>query len=149
MTSQRWLLSSLAAVGMVAMLSAQTPKPTFEAVTIKKAEQKPLFSLLTPEPATTGPFMLKTGTVSDLIQQAYGVKAPQIIGGPDWTRTEKFSIAASTKTVVPLSELSLMMQSLLEDRFKLVVRREQRALEPTSGPVDVIVIDSVQQPTVD
>ena len=143
-----WIAVAFAlALLTVVALEAQAPKPKFEAVTIKKGSVL-AFNLLTPELTSAGPYMLKTGTVADLIQMANDVKAPQVVGGPDCFRTDRFSIAAAHKgTVVPKTELNLMVQSLLEDRFKLVVRREQRALEPTSGLVDVIVIDSVQQPT--
>jgi hypothetical protein len=36
MGSQRWLISSVVVASMVAMLSAQTPKPTFEIASIRK-----------------------------------------------------------------------------------------------------------------
>jgi uncharacterized protein (TIGR03435 family) len=59
----------------------------------------------------------------------------QIFGAPDWTRTEHFDITAKVSdelaTTDPVSlqaKLPALVQRLLEDRFKLTVRREQREL---------------------
>ena len=57
----------------------------------------------------------------------------QIIGAPDWTRTERFDIIAKVSDELaagdPLSlsaKLPMLLRTLLEDRFKLRVRHEQR-----------------------
>jgi uncharacterized protein (TIGR03435 family) len=46
---------------------------------------------------------------------------------PEWARTESFDIQAKTEDRNPSKDqMRVMMQSLLEDRFKLVVHRETR-----------------------
>ena len=57
----------------------------------------------------------------------------QIIGAPDWTRTEHFDITAKVSdelaATAPLSlqtQLPALVRRLLEDRFKLTIRHEER-----------------------
>jgi uncharacterized protein (TIGR03435 family) len=57
-----------------------------------------------------------------LIATAYGVK-PNQVTGPDWMATTRFDILAKMPTGAPKSDASQMLQSLLEDRFRLVVHR--------------------------
>jgi len=73
-----------------------------------------------------------------LIGLAYGHSCPApgaLIGGPDWTRTTRFDLEATMPTGTPgytmqqlLSGnaplLQRMLQNLLADRFKLVLKRE-------------------------
>jgi uncharacterized protein (TIGR03435 family) len=67
-------------------------------------------------------------TVHSLIINAYGVLPYQIVGGPDWVKSDRFDIDAKAGTNVPAAQIEVMTQSLLEDRFKLVVHREQREM---------------------
>jgi uncharacterized protein (TIGR03435 family) len=70
-------------------------------------------------------------TLKFLITVAYGVQNVQIAGGPGWLDTAKFDLVAKPDAK-PADGVKLqllpMLQSLLEDRFKLVVRRETREL---------------------
>lgn len=45
---------------------------------------------------------------------------------PDWVVTEGFDITAQVEGTASKDQLRLMMQSLLEDRFKLAIRKENR-----------------------
>jgi uncharacterized protein (TIGR03435 family) len=66
-------------------------------------------------------------TLKFLITVAYGVQAVQVSGGPGWLDTAKFDILAKPADGVKLQALP-MLQSLLEDRFNLAIRREAREL---------------------
>ncbi len=61
-----------------------------------------------------------------LIQEAYGVEYFQLGEGPDWMDTEHYDIEAQAKGDVSEGQMLLMLQSLLEDKFKLKVHRETR-----------------------
>jgi uncharacterized protein (TIGR03435 family) len=78
-------------------------------------------------------------TVKDLVQNAYDVASYQVTGGPDWFSTERLEIDAKMDSSVAdaLKNLSAderklvrlkMLQTLLADRFKLVIHRETREL---------------------
>jgi uncharacterized protein (TIGR03435 family) len=70
--------------------------------------------------------------------------AQRLAGAPDWTRAERFDIeAAAPEGAIPPTAsarerdaiLHRMLQGLLEDRFKLVVRRETKEM-----PVYAVVV---------
>jgi len=55
----------------------------------------------------------------------------QVYGGPDWMEKDRFDIEAKAETTgkaVSQDQMRLMVQTLLEDRFKLKVHRETREL---------------------
>jgi len=110
-------------------------RPTFEVASIKRDIGAAYPVRLKPG----GRLEVKGLTLSDLIQFAYGIVDAQVIGGPDWIRRDRFEITAkAAEPDAPESQFRLMMQSLLEDRFKLVMHSEQREM-----PVQEIVLHRV------
>ena len=71
-------------------------------------------------------FVATTVTLSQLIEQAYGIQPREIVGGPDWVRIERFHVTATTGADVSREQMRLMLQSLLADRFQLEIAREER-----------------------
>jgi len=66
-------------------------------------------------------------TLKRCITSAYGVGPNQVVGGPDWLTTDRFDIIANPEQPAKDdSVLMAMMQTLLAERFKLVVHRETR-----------------------
>jgi uncharacterized protein (TIGR03435 family) len=62
-----------------------------------------------------------------MMATAYQVPAFQISGGPKWVDSDRFDIEArATDPKTGYIQLRLMMQSLLEDRFRLKLHRETR-----------------------
>ena len=73
-----------------------------------------------------------------LMQGAYQVGPFQIVGGPDWVRSEQYEIDAKATGNPGRAQLMLMLRSLLADRFQLRIHRESRempvyALTPARG----------------
>jgi uncharacterized protein (TIGR03435 family) len=64
-----------------------------------------------------------------LIRFAYNVQQFRVVGGPDWVRADRFEINAKAPRAVSSEEMQLMLQSLLEERFKLVTRKDQREMQ--------------------
>jgi uncharacterized protein (TIGR03435 family) len=61
------------------------------------------------------------------INPPWAVVAVEWAGEPQWTRSERFSIEATTADSVPQAVMrGPMLQALLEDRFKVKVHREMR-----------------------
>jgi uncharacterized protein (TIGR03435 family) len=75
-----------------------------------------------------GRYELRTATMVDLIGVAYGVDAAHVVGGPAWLDTDRFDIVAKAPAGATPETLQPMLQSLLTDRFKLVVHNDTRAL---------------------
>jgi len=73
---------------------------------------------------------------------------PGRVFGPDWIRSERYDIVAKTAGPVPEAQLKRMVQTLLEDRFKLKLHRETRLLEAAvlvvgkNGPKNLHANDS-------
>lgn len=110
---------------------AQT-KPSFEVATIKPAQPMDQAKILA---ALQSGGKLPIGATIDsgraeylyldlktLITYAYGVR-PYQITGPDWMSTTRFDIVAKIPEGATEDGVPKMLQSLLEDRFKLVMHR--------------------------
>jgi uncharacterized protein (TIGR03435 family) len=74
-------------------------------------------------------------TVEALMVNAWHVQPYQIIGAPAWIRTARYDISAKPEKAPKPSEVPLMWQILLADRFGLAVHRETRDL-----PIYALVI---------
>ncbi len=110
---------------------AQT-KPSFEVATIKPAQPMDQAKILA---ALQSGGKMPVGATIDshraeylyldlktLLTYAYGVK-PYQITGPDWMSTTRFDIEAKMPEGSTKEDAPQMLQSLLEDRFKLTTHR--------------------------
>ena len=112
-----------------------------------------------------GRFNASNVTLGMLIRNAYQLQESQLVGGPSWVNSDRFDIVAkadldsSQPFMVQRSDgpsrLQIMMQTLIAERFKLVVHHEARptsvfalvvaragrlgpALRPAAGDCDVL-----------
>ena len=82
--------------------------------------------------STGGRFSATNQSVVSLLIFAYKINVSEFLGGlmrslPSWVKTDKFDVNARAESGDPTKEdMRLMVQSLLEDRFKLRVHREKR-----------------------
>ena len=126
-----WL--SIALLCMLAVgAAAQQPaaSPAFEVASVKlwRPPTTPVTSIgVTATPPGSDRFN-RTSTVAALMVYAYDVGNHQVIGGPDWLRTERYEIAARAGRAVSQPELRAMVKTLLADRFKLRVKTETREM---------------------
>jgi len=126
--------------------SAQTSRPAFDVASIKLNPQC--------DPggrsggtSTPGRIAMECADLRDLILTAYGIygNGPdpasgsfrmQVVGGPAWMDSTRYDIVAKPAGDPPRSQMyGPMLQSLLEDRFKLAVHRETR-----EGPVYLLTL---------
>jgi len=61
-----------------------------------------------------------------LVRDAYGEGRLEVVGGPKWLDTDTWDIAATAGRDVADDDAWAMLRTLLEQRFKLVARREIR-----------------------
>lgn len=66
-------------------------------------------------------YIIHQATMLDLIAAAYGLDPDLVQGGPAWLETDRFEIVAKAPPATSKSTIKLMLQSLLADRFQLVV----------------------------
>jgi uncharacterized protein (TIGR03435 family) len=111
---------------LVSVHTAQQPKPRFEVASIKKRDSPaPGFARLLME---RGTFSVPATSLAYLVEFAYQVRDDQIVDGPGWIRTDPFEVHAKAPYEASADEMRPMMQSLLAERFGLVVGREQRVM---------------------
>ena len=126
------ILSALVLAGLFTGLSpAQTaaeaadPKAKFELADVHASAPKTDESWN----SFAGHFELRGITMLDLISQAYDTESAKVMGGPAWLNTNKYDIIAKAPSQnVSNVEFQIMFQNLLAERFKLVVRKENRDL---------------------
>ena len=113
----------------VCSVAARQSKPAFEIASVRRQlEPRPLRALGTGvKPG--GVFNLTHATVQSLAMFAYDLKPHQIVGSPEWTRRDNFHIDARAGFDASADQVKQMVRSLLETRFKLVARREQRVMQ--------------------
>jgi uncharacterized protein (TIGR03435 family) len=74
-----------------------------------------------------GRYDLRNVTMVDLIATAYGITDPDlIVGGPNWLERDRFDISAKAAPATTPETVKLMLQSMLADRFKLVLHKDTR-----------------------
>jgi len=75
-----------------------------------------------------GSLTMRNITLDSCLQWAYGLRSFQIAGAPDWFTSERYDIFGKAPGPVAETELKIMLQSLLADRFRLKIRHESRDL---------------------
>src|SRR4051794_30603450 len=115
----------LASLGFVALLSALVvgqsagPAPSFD---LADLHVRPHSSNPNPQMSggvlRGGRFDLRNATMLDLISMAYRMDSSMVVGGPNWLNRNRFDIIAKAPNGTTGETLSLMVRSLLADRFK-------------------------------
>jgi uncharacterized protein (TIGR03435 family) len=117
-----------AAATFTISIRAQSPTEaqyplTFEVASVKPAAR--LFGYIHQLPGNLT-YSIEGAPVRLIMTVAYQVTDRQISGGPSWMTTDAFDITAKAARPRTSDELHVMLQHLLEERFQLKVRREER-----------------------
>ena len=134
----RWALSASVLIGITAWASwgqapspTQTARPEFDVASLKPVVLDGADTYM----ANLGTFrngvLTQTNTtLAECIRFAYEITSDDLLSGPDWIKSKmvRFDILAKTAPDTPRSQALLMLRTLLEDRFKLVLHREPRVL---------------------
>ncbi len=71
-------------------------------------------------------YEIRKATMVDLVSLAYGVEAEKVLGGPSWLETDRFDVIAKAPPATAPDTVTLMLQALLADRFKLVIHKDSK-----------------------
>ncbi len=102
------------------------PAPRFEVASVKVAPprtgQAGLFTM------SSDPAMVSYSniTLKMLTAIAYGFDSDRILGGPAWLDTQMYDVAAKLPPAASRGQAPAMLQTLLAERFKLVVHHQWR-----------------------
>jgi len=112
-------------IGFVLSICVLAQQPQFEVASIKPSSASPDSSGFS---TGHGRLVGTNVTLKRSIIGAYSVGPNQVVGGPDWIDSDRFDINAKAGDDAGDRRLSLMLQSLLAERFHLVLHRETRPL---------------------
>jgi uncharacterized protein (TIGR03435 family) len=125
-----------AAVTIILVLSpvtrAQSPvRPQFEVASLKPGQPIPGDKIYTNLGSLShGTLTLTNTSLADCLRYAFGLTSNDQLSGPDWVKSKvvRFDIVAKAPADTPLDQIRLMLQTLLTERFKLALHREQKEL---------------------
>ena len=125
------IILSVTVSAFEAFPQAQSPQAStrFEVASIRvnrDSSDRP--TLLRPILQPGGRVLMRGQTLRDLIVTAYGVRQPQLIGGPTWAGSTSFDLEARGSTGTSADAARAMLRALLAERFSLLVHSEQREL---------------------
>jgi uncharacterized protein (TIGR03435 family) len=102
-------------------------------------DQRPAFDVVSIKPNNSatgvdrirngsGTLLLENVSLRRIIGMAYGIPDSQfyLLSGPDWLDSENFDIQARYAPDTPESATMLMLQRLLEERFRMLLHHEAR-----------------------
>jgi uncharacterized protein (TIGR03435 family) len=120
------ILALVLAVGV----RGQTPssRPAFEVAEIKPSDPASAMKEGKPRLLPGGRAEIPGMTVKMLIMMAYGVQQHTIVGVPKWAENSRFDIVAKATPNIDFAVFRLMLQGLLEDRFKLKFHHEDKSM---------------------
>jgi uncharacterized protein (TIGR03435 family) len=114
---------SAAVLLVSSFLPAFGQAPTFEAAEVKVNKSGEARMAVDFQPG--GRFVAHNVPMKILIGLAYGAR-PDAVKGPGWLDSARFDVVAKASPGAKADELRRMVQSLLAERFNLVVHTEQR-----------------------
>jgi bla regulator protein blaR1 len=105
-----------------------TNRPSFEVASIKpnnSGDNRVMF-----RNTGGGRLTIAGATARMLIQQAYRIRDFQLSGGPGWISSDRFDVEAKAENVTDMTpeRMPLLLQSLLEERFRLKTHTETKQL---------------------
>jgi uncharacterized protein (TIGR03435 family) len=120
------LMASAMSAALLSLIAAQTvTPPAFEAASIKPDDTGGNYIDVKP-----GYLTAHGATPATCIEWAYRVQYSQVSGAnsavSDLLQSARYTIVAKTAGPVPESQLRIMLQTLLAERFKLALHRQSR-----------------------
>lgn len=121
-----------------AMYAQSDTRPSFEVASVKANDPTNLQASYMPalDVRPGGTLRISNRRLDEIIMVAYGISGSQI-SGPRWltelttdpSQVTRFEIVAKVPEDATKDQVPLMLQRLLEDRFKLKVHRESRPMQ--------------------
>ncbi len=121
------LLTGLASAPARAQSAAGGPAVSFEVASVKRARPGQRgYSIVSP---AGGQERIRNATLKVILAEAYQVHPYQLTGAPKWIDTARYDIdAKATDPRTKHAEILRMLQSLLAERFHLVIHHDTRDL---------------------
>jgi uncharacterized protein (TIGR03435 family) len=109
---------------LLAIIPALAQQPKFEIADVHVSPTAHGFAQNFGGVLRAGKYVNRDATLLELIEAAYGVSEDTIAGGPGWVNSDLFDVIAKVPDGTTLAKANLMLQGLLADRFKLVIKND-------------------------
>ena len=117
---------SLTTLSLTTIASALAQQQKFEMADVHVSTTAHSFAQNFGGVLRAGKYVNRDATMLNLIEAAYGVSEDSIAGGPGWLNADLFDVIGKVPDGTTPATAKLMLQSLLADRFKLVIRNDTR-----------------------
>jgi uncharacterized protein (TIGR03435 family) len=124
-------MRGIACLGSLVLLTrvlfAQPPEiaPRFEIADVHASRQTATrFARM--GPLRNARYEITSASMLDLIRFAWNFEADRILGGPNWLELDRFDVIAKVPPDSASDAQRIMLQSLLKDRFQLVLHEETK-----------------------
>jgi uncharacterized protein (TIGR03435 family) len=124
-----------AAVAIALMQSSASPqspaRPQFDVASLKPGQPIPGDKIyINLGSFSHGTLTLTNTSLADCLKYAFNLTNNDQLSGPDWIKAKsiRFDIVAKAPPDTPLDQIRLMLQTLLTERFRLALHREQKEL---------------------
>ena len=121
------VLFSGAAFGQTGSTDSGTSAPAFDAADVHVSPK-----VRTPSMAAGGlrgtRYLVRQGTMVDLISLAYDIDNDKILAGPSWLDMRRFDVSARAPSGSTPEQAKLMLQTLLAERFSLKIHKDSKEL---------------------
>jgi uncharacterized protein (TIGR03435 family) len=97
-------------------------QPAFDSASIKPSLAGLKMEMASRTEITPGSVTMMGTSLRSTVAWAYGVREDQV-AGPDWIGAGRYDVIAKAAGPSPVSDLKLMMQALLAERFALALHR--------------------------
>jgi len=123
----KWFGVMIVAGGFAHSQTGVPSRPEFDVASVKPNASGRNNLLM--RPPVDGRFTATNVTLKMLIALAYKVRQLEISGGPAWIASDRYDInAKAADSNVSADQSRLMIQRMLEDRFKLMVHRATKEM---------------------
>src|SRR4051812_25839746 len=116
-----------AAFGQAGTSTSETSAPAFEAADVHVSPK-----VKNPSMAAGGlrgtRYLVRQGTVVDLISLAYDIDGDKILGGPSWLDLNRYDVSARAPAGSNPEQAKVMLQTLLAQRFGLTIHKDTKEL---------------------
>src|SRR5438105_1542598 len=126
------ILAALSLIVVVSGLAPAQPMPAFDIADVHFSSRTDWAK--TVQHWSDGGFLggdryqIRRATMLDLISAAYDVDTKKVFGGPSWIDYDRYEIFAKTRPGTRPDVVRQMLQSLLAERFHLVVKMETQSV---------------------
>jgi uncharacterized protein (TIGR03435 family) len=95
---------------LAALLTFVAADPSFEVASVKR--EADIVSGMTFAARPGGTLRVVDNELTNVIDNAYGIRRYQLIGGPDWINSDRYNIVAKAAGDAPREQVMLMLRSL-------------------------------------